>query len=186
MEKNNKRGNVLKVVELQLENRIYGEMQKPRFSIESLARQLSAEGISITAASIRKFIRKTKEAQRELIKTDLGVASEVKELTMNYTTALKDILEEVEEVKNAAKTDKDYATYNQLIGRLMQGIELIAKLTGDIKPKGNVDINIIYNEINADIQKNVEQIRSNIFSGRIIDIDAKIKEEDDTAAKKLE
>ena len=160
-------------------------MQKPRFSIEALARTLTGEGISITAASIRKFIRKTKKAQQELIKKDIGVAAEVKELTMNYTKAINDILAEVEEVKNYAKNEKDMATYNQLVGRLMQGIELIAKLTGDIKPKGSVDINIIYNEINADVKRTSDGIRRDIFSGKIIDVDAEIKKEDDNATEKI-
>lgn len=183
MVEHNRSGNILKVVTLGLENRVYEEMKKSRFSVEALTRQLNDENIHITSASIRKFIKKTKRAQQELIKKDLNVAAEVKELTMNYTSAIKDILKEVEEVKNTARGEKDYATYNQLIGRLMQGIELIAKLTGDLKPKTNVDINIIYNEINNEINKNVDTLRTDMFSGRIIDIEAEIIKQDEIAAK---
>ena len=104
---------------------------------------------------------------------------------MNYTSALKGILTEVEEVKNEAKTDKDMATYNQLVGRIFQGIELLAKLAGDIKPKGTIDIKIIYNEINNDIEKQMKGMRTEIFSGKIIDVDADIIEDDKKHEDKL-
>jgi len=172
------KGNVMKVIELGLEDSVYTAMKRPNFSVESLTRQLRAEGINITAQSIRKFIRKTKQAQQELISKDIQVAEQFKQLTMDYSRALKDILTEVEEVKNTVKDDKDYATYNQLIGRLMQGIELIAKLTGDIKPRGAVDINIIYNEINSSIEKDMKGIRSELFTDKVIDADFDIVIED--------
>lgn len=180
-----KRGILLKVVELGLEPRIYEEMKKPSFSAEAITRQLNNEGIKITAQSIRKFIKQTKKAQSELISKDLRASDEYRQLTMNYSKALKDILTEVEEVKNMAKTEKDYTTYNQLIGRLMQGIELIAKLTGDISPKGAIDINIIYNEINNNMEKEMKDVKHDIFKGTTIDVDAVIKSDDEEVAKKI-
>ena len=179
------KGNVMKVVELGLEDSIYTAMKKPNFSVESLTRQLCAEGIQITAQSIRKFIRKTKEAQRELISKDMQAAEQFKQLTIDYGKALKDILTEVEEVKNTVKDEKDYTSYNQLVGRLMQGIELIAKLTGDIKPRGAVDINIIYNEINSNIEKDMKSLRSELFTDNVIDADFDIVIEDKENADKL-
>ena len=170
---------VLKVVELGLQNRVYEEMMKPKPSIDALAQQLNSEGFAITAQSIRKFISKTKEAQRQIIAKDLSVASDLKQLTIDYTKTIKDILEEVKDVKDSARTDKDLATYNQLIGRLFQGIELMAKLSGDIRPKGSVDINIIYNEINADIEKNMGRIKDDIRRAQVIDVDAEVINEDD-------
>lgn len=166
------KGNVLKVIELGVQDRVYDAMKQPTFSVEALTRDLNAEGIKITAQSIRKFIRKTKKAQQELISKDLRMAEEYKQLTLNYGQALKDILSEVEEVKNMAKDEKDYTTYNQLIGRLMQGIELIAKLTGDIKPKGSVDITLIYQEINNDMDKRFKELKTSMFNGKVIDVDA--------------
>lgn len=177
------KANVMKVVELGLEQRVYNAMKQKGFSVEALTREFNDEGIQITAQSIRKFIKNTKKAQRELVSQDLSLASEIKELTMDYNKAIRSILDEVNEVKNAAKDEKDYATYNQLVGRLMQGIELIAKLTGDLKPKGSVDINIVYNEITSDIEKKMRQ-KSKYFSAPLVmDIDSIILEDDDEQAK---
>ena len=175
--------NVLKVVELGLENRVYDAMKKKGFSVEALTREFNDEGIEITAQSIRKFIKKTKKAQRELIQQDLSLAKEIKELTLDYNKAIRSILDEVNEVKNLAKDEKDYATYNQLVGRLMQGIELIAKLTGDLKPKGSVDINIIYNEINSDIERKMREHGKMFRKPEIIDVDALVIEEDEEQAR---
>lgn len=177
--------NTLKVIVLGLENKVFEAMKKPSFSVEALTRELRNDNIQITAQSIRKFIRKSKKAQAELISKDLQAAEQFKQLTINYGKALKDILTEVEEVKNAAKDEKDYTTYNQLIGRLMQGIELIAKLAGDIKPKGSVDINLIYNEITTDVDKRMRHMKHEIFTGKVIDVDAIIKSDDEAMEKKL-
>ena len=179
------KGNVMKVIELGLEDSVYTAMKKPNFSVEALTRQLRGEGINITAQSIRKFIRKTKLAQQELISKDIQVSEQFKQLTMDYSRALKDILTEVEEVKNSAKDEKDYTTYNQLIGRLMQGIELIAKLTGDMKPKGAVDINIIYQEINNNIEKDMKGIRNEIFTDKMINVDYDIEIDDKEETNKI-
>ncbi len=174
-----KKGNVLKVVELGLQDKVYTAMKQIGFSAASLARELRSEGIEITAQSIRKFIKKTKKAQQQLIQTDLKASNEVIKLSMNYNKALNDILKEVEEVKNTAKDKKDYITYNQLIGRLLQGIELFAKLTGDMKPKGSVDINIIYNEITTDIENKMKNLKNNLHSdSTIVDVEFEVSNED--------
>jgi len=177
-------GNVLKIVEKGLEHRVFDAMKKPKFSAEQLAREFIGEGINITAQSIRKFIKKSKKAQQELIAKDLQVSEQFKKTILDYGTALKSILNEVEEIKNEAKSDRDLATVNQMIGRLFQGIELIAKLTGDIKPKGSVDINIIYNEIDTDVEKKMKHLKSELFD-KVIDIDAEIIKEDDEIKNKL-
>ena len=174
--------NILKVVELGIQDKVYDALKKPNYSAEALARDLSVEGVKITAQSIRKFVKKTKKAQRELISKDLRASSELIKLTMDYQKALTDILDEVREVKNAAKDDKDYTTYNQLIGRLMQGIELIAKLTGDMKPKGSIDINIIYNEINGEIEEKMKDLKYDFEQP--IDVDCEIIEEEKVIIEK--
>jgi len=181
----NKPGLSLKVVELGIQDKVYEAMMKPNFSVEALARDLNSKGIVITPQSIRKFIRKTKDAQQELIKTDLNTAYEIKKLTMDYSKEIKTILTEVKEIKDTALSEKDLATVNQMIGRLFQGIELIAKLTGDIKPSGSVDINIVYNEINSNIEKDMKDVRSKLFDSKIIDIDAEVIEEDKVEEEKL-
>lgn len=179
-------GNILKVVRMGLNDRVYQEMKKDTFSVEKLTKELNAEGKNITAQSIRKFIRKTKKAQQELISKDLRSAEQFKNLTMDYSRELKDILEEVKTVKNQAITNKDLATYNQLVGRIFQGIELIAKITGDIKPKGNVDIKIIYNEISNKIEKDMDDIKKDIFSDSPEIIDAEIIKDDKNFEQKIQ
>jgi len=179
-----KTGTVLKVIELGLQQRVYDEMKKPKFSVEALTKKLKEEGIIITAQSVRKFIKKTRTAQQKLIQRDLHAAEQYKQLTMDYSDALKSILNEVEEVKNTAKSEKDYTTYNQLIGRLMQGIELIAKLSGDVDTK-KIDINIIYNEINTDIEKQMRSVKRDLFGAKVIDIDAEIENDDKRIAEEI-
>ena len=180
----NGKGNTLKVISMGLDKRLFTEMKNPAFNVQSITRVLNEEGHKITAQSIRKFIKKTKKAQQELIQTDIKAAEQYMQITMDYGKALKDILVEVEEVKSTVKDEKDYTTYNQLIGRLMQGIELIAKLTGDIKPKGSIDINIIYNEINTDVEKKMKHMKNEIFKN-VIDIDAEIIQEDKVEEQKI-
>ena len=180
----NTKGNIMKVVELGLEQRVFDEMRKPKFSVEAFCRQLADEGIKITPQSVRKFIRKTKNAQQILAQQDLSVAREVKELTMNYTTELKNILTEVQEVKNEAKADKDLAIYDKLVGRIYQGIELLAKLSGEIKPKGSVDIKIIYNSIQDDVESRMRKIKDELLKTSV-DVDSIIEEEDEKYAEEL-
>jgi hypothetical protein len=178
----NVRGNVLKVVEMGLQNKVYDAMKKPGFSVEGLARQLQNEGVDITPQSIRKFIKKSKDAQKEIIQQDMKMSSELSQLAMDYNKELKDILKEIQVVKNDAKDTKDYVTYNQMISRILQGIELLAKITGDMKPKANInyDIKVIYNEINNDIEKQMSELKNE----KIIDVEYEIKEEDKIETEK--
>ena len=174
----------LKVIKLGLQNRIFSEMTKPQFSVRRLTRELNAEGIKITAQSIRKFIKKTEQAKNILIREDVKNAKDLCEISMNYKKELQDILIEVREVKNQARDSKDYTTYNQLVGRILQGIELIAKLTGEIKNKSTVDINIIYRELDDKLETEMSHVK-HIFTEEpsIIDVEAEIVEEDAELAK---
>jgi len=177
-ERKGKQGNILKVIELGLQDKVYNAMKKTGFSVDGLCKELNATGVQISSQSISKFIKQTKKAQQQLIKKDIKASQELIKLSMDYNKALKDILNEVEEVKNSAKDDKDYTTYNQLIGRLLQGIELFAKLTGDIKPKGTTDIKIIYNEINNNIEQEMKDVTNTLDTTIKIDIDEEITKED--------
>lgn len=182
----NKKSNILKVSELGLDQRIFDEMKKPKFSVEDLTRRLNAEGVQITAQSIRKFVKKSKKAQQNIIATDLHAMEEYKKTTMDYIKVLNNILDEVECIKNSVKDTKDYITYNQMIGRIMQGIELMAKISGDMKPKSTVDINIIYNEISSDIEKKNRNLKNELFKeGVIIDVDTDVSTEDKVFEDKI-
>jgi len=175
----NHKSNVLKVSELGLDQRVFDEMKKPKFSVEDLTRRLNLEGIQITAQSIRKFVKKSKKAQQNIIATDLHTMEEYKKSTLDYIKVLNEILDEVSVIKNSMKDTKDYITYNQMIGRIMQGIELMAKISGDMKPKSTVDITVIYNEITSDIEKRNKGLKTELFKeGIIIDADVDIITED--------
>lgn len=174
IEKNQK----LKIVELGLQQRVYEAMKSPTFSANSFCEELKKEGINISVPSILKFISKSKDAQTQFIKEDIKLANELKTLTTDYTKALKDILNEVEEVKNTVKNEKDYVTYNQLIGRLMQGIELIAKISGELNPNNaKIDIKYVYNEINMNIEKDMKRVKDAMMADAIVDVDAEIIKE---------
>lgn len=176
---------VLKIIRMGLESRVYNEMKKPGFSVEALSREFRSEGKTVSAQSIRKFIKKTKKAQQLLISQDLRTAEMYKQTVMDYSKALKDILKEVEEVKQQTKDSKDYSAYNQMVGRIMQGIELIAKLSGDMKPKGAIDINILYQEINTNVEQQMKDVKKEIFGKQTINVDAEITENDTNNEKKI-
>jgi len=184
MSKKTGNNNILKVIRLELEDRVYNEMKKKDFSVEALTREINAEGTNISAQSIRKFIKNTKQAQHELIQKDMRFSKEIMKTAMDYNKELRSILTEVQEVKEQAKNDKDFTTYNQLIGRLLQGIELFAKLTGDMKTKGNVDVKIIYNQISDNIENNMQDLKNDIFKGmNSLDVDFEVMAEDKEAVK---
>ena len=78
-------------------------------------------------------------------------------------------------------------TYTKLIGKLYQGIELLAKLRGDLQQKNNkgVDINIIINEINKEAFDHNKTLRDNLHNIKTIDIEAEIVEEDKQKEQEL-
>ena len=171
-------GNTMKVIALGLDKRVLQEMMKPGFSAEGMSSQFKEENINISPQSIRKFIKKSKGAQQKFVMQELDMAKQLTKTYMDYGKVLKNILDEVKEVKDIAKDEKDMATYNQMVDKLYKGVELIAKLTGDIKPKGSVDINIIYNEITADVEKMMKPLKQELFKEKIIDVDYEIEEND--------
>ena len=183
----------MKVVELGLDKRLFEEMSKPDYSTERFVRELKKEGIHITSQSVRKFIKKSRDAQQRLASQDLAVSKQIKELTLHYTDELKNILIEVQEVKNNAKEEKDLTTYNQLIGRIFQGIELLAKLSGDLNPKGgsntqlnqtNIDINIVYKDIEKEIEDRTIDLKKDLRR-KSIDVESDIISEDEKLKESL-
>ena len=176
--------NTLKIITMGLQDEVYKAMAEPGFTAEALARKFRTEGKKISAQSIRKFIRKTKKAQQQLIRKDLQTAKEVKKLTMDYTKTIRNILDEVQEVKDTAKSEKDMITFNQMIDKLYKGIELIAKLTGELKPNKTTDITIIYQQIDDDIENEMKSIRKKIRdTENFVDIDYEVEQEDKKVAK---
>jgi len=174
----NERGPVMKVVAMGIEKEVLDALKQPNFSAESLARKLSSQGKKISAQSIRKYVKKVKKAQQAIIQHDAETVKAVRQLTMDYTRTIKNILKEVEEVKNEAKTEKDMVTYNQMIDKLYKGIELMAKLAGDLKPNKTTDITIIYKEIADNIENEMRMINKSLHQAeKYIDIDYEVEQE---------
>ena len=170
--------NVQKVVRLGLQDRVFQAL-KDKMSIEHLTKEFTEEGINITAQSIRKFIKSSQTAQKEMIKKDLSEAADYKRMIMDYNSELKDMLQEVKSIKTEVKTEKDWVTYNQMFGRLLQTIELFSKLSGDLQQSGTtkVDIKVMYNQINTEAEKLNRTKSSEIFQD-IIDVDSIVVDED--------
>lgn len=175
--------NVMKVITLGLQDEVIKAMAQPGFSAEALSRKFTAEGKKISAQSIRKFIKKNKEAQKALVRKDKETAREVKRITLDYTTTLREILDEVQEVKNEAKTTKDMITFNQMIDKIYKGIELIAKLTGELKPNKTTDITVIYNQIDKDIENEMKHLKNKVErTTKVTDVDYEVEKEDEQVA----
>ena len=168
---------ITKVEELGLQDKVLEALKDKHFSSQAFSRDLKEAGINITAQSIRKFIRKSKQAQAKIAKQDIQTAHEISKLVIDYGNEIRAILDEVKEVKEQFKTDKDWQSYNQMVDKLYKGLELVAKLSGDLDTdKEKIDINIIYNEINTDIEKKMRDVKTSIFDAKIIDVEADILE----------
>lgn len=127
--------------------------------------------------SVRKFIAKSKKATQELMKTDKKSAIEYKNMVMDYSSEIKCILKDVKELRDLAKGEKDYASFSALVGRLFQGLELLARISGDIGQPGQVDVNIIYEDISRRMEKQNRDKKGSLF-GKGIDIDLYVDKSD--------
>ena len=186
MSEYSKGSHTMKVVQLGLEKRIIKDSLKKGFSAEALAIKLAEEGTPIGAHSIRKFIKKSSKARQELISKDINAAEKYLEYALEYDKEIKSILYELKEMVQQVKEDGDITGYNQLIGRIFQAIELVAKFAGDLKPSGSVDINIVYNVIKEDIEKKNQLLRKELFGdSKIIDVDFEVQNEDRELSEKI-
>ena len=168
---------ILKVVRLGLQDKIFN-MMKENKNAEEMVKILKSEGINIHPHSIRKFINTNKDAAKIFIAKDIKKYGEYKKLVMEYDKEIKTILDDVNEMRQLAKDTKDFQAYSALVGRLLQGIDLFAKIMGDIKPDGSTEINFIFNEISKDVEKELKTARGNIFTDEeIIDVDFIVNDE---------
>ncbi|KKK72740.1 hypothetical protein LCGC14_2900850 [marine sediment metagenome] len=137
---------------------------------------LAERGIKIAPLGINRWLKNQKVRARS--RMDIQAVERFENMVVNYKTEIIDILDEVKELKTYAKEDAKngkWHGYDKLVGRLYQGIELLAKLMGDIKPAGNVDINIIINDLNKKAFDKNKKMRDNLYGKTVIDIDAEIE-----------
>lgn len=141
--------------------------------------------VKISPLSINRWLKK----QREKDLSEKGIESKEKfdNIVMNYTHELKSILDEIKEIKAIAIQEGKLDTYAKLVGKIYDGLNLFAKINGDIQQKssGSMDINIIINEINKETFGENKQLRNKLHGFETIDVEAEILEEDKEEEKKL-
>jgi len=174
-----------KIAKFGLQDRLFNEIKKPGFSVAQLTTQFKKEGFDISELAIRRFIHKNKHVQNDLIKQTLHEAASFKELAIDYKRTIRDILEEVKDVKETCKLEKEYNAYSNLVGRLYQGLELLAKLSGELSKTTKVDVKILYQEINNRMNDTAKTVSSKIFKDTI-DVDSLIKEQDEKITRELQ
>lgn len=138
-----------------------------------ISKKLALKGIKIPAFSINRFLAKYR--YKDFKKSDIVNTEKFGLITMDYKTEITSILEEVKQMKVYAKSQSDLLIYDKMIGRLYQGIELLAKLMGDIKTNNTVDLTILINDLNRKAFNDNKGQRMSLFRKEpIIDIDAEI------------
>lgn len=152
-------------------------------SLTDISAHLKTKKIDIAPTAIGRWLQKTRTEFQE--STSIDRKEKFETMILNYRGELNEILEEVKEMKNKVRDDGDIKSYEKLIGRLYQGLELLAKLTGDFKETKTIDINILINEINQRTFEEKKDVRNKMYSPTIIDVEAEILEEDKKAEAAL-
>jgi len=141
-----------------------------------ISSMLAERNIKIAPLGINRWI-KHKMARMNQSK-ELQLKNECTEIMINYKNEITNILDEVKEMKDKSKEDGDLKIYDKMIGRLFQGLELLAKLSGDIKGAGSIDINIIIGEINKKAEYMNKKMRNKLGDATVIDVEAEIIKND--------
>jgi len=160
-------------------------MYKDGISIARMSNILTGKGTKLSAKSIQKWLKSQKNLARNKDARDMKLYKKFEVITLDYQKEITNVLDEVKEMKALAKEQGKLDTYAKLVDRLYKGLELLAKLMGDIKPKGSVDINIIINEINKNTFDTNKGIRNNLYEKEVFDVEAEIIESDKEEEDKL-
>jgi len=181
-----KHHNVSKIVQMGEEKYVF-KMIRDGYSMSEIHRKLSqkyGKG-ELSYAAVSRFLKNVKKKQGLLYQKDKGALKDYHNMVMNYNKELKTILEEVKDMKKIAKDELDFASYSALVGRLWQGIELIAKLSGDLKDGQQVNVTLLCDKVSVD-EQNVTQDLRRTMTRREINVEAIILEEDEKKADFLE
>lgn len=119
--------------------------------------------------SVRKFIKNARTAQTTIAKRDDRDIKKLEHLALDYKKELIDTLDEVKELKQYAKDNKDLASFSNLVGRVFQAIELFAKIQGDLSQAGQIDINVIYDSVAQKIATEKKETRG-MLTGKDFDV----------------
>lgn len=160
------------------------ELYKQNIPATQISLRLEQKGVKISPLGIRRWLdsqRKEDKGSRDIQNRD-----KFENMVIDYKTEITGILNEVNEMRALCKEKNDLKYYDKMLGRLYQGLELLAKLMGDIKPSGSVDINIIINDINKRAFNENRQLRSKLHGATIIDVEAEVTELDEKHSKELQ
>jgi len=147
---------------------------------------LKDKGIKISPLGINRWLKRQRE--NDIKEKSLQSKEKFEVMVMDYIKEIQDIHEEVKEIKAKAIEEGKLDTYVKLVNTLHKGIELLAKIKGDLQPKHNgkaPDINIIINEINKEAFDKNKVLRNNFHDMKIIDVEAEIINEDKEKEKEL-
>lgn len=149
-----------------------------------ISRRLKERGIKISGVAINRFLKKYKEIDRS--RHSIEEVKRFEAVVIDYKMELKNILDEVKEVKDKALADGNLGIYEKLVGRIYQGIQLIGEFMGDIKQKQQIDINVVLDQISEQSFLENKDNRG-IFRDDtvIIDVDTEVQKEDDMEAEKI-
>ena len=125
------------------------EMHKDGVPATKISAMLELKGVKIAPVGINRWIKKQKINLKQT--TTLQNTEKFEMMVVDYKNEITSILDEVKEMKQLAKDQEQLDSYVKLVSKLFQGLELLAKLMGDIKPSGSVDINVIIKEINQNV-----------------------------------
>jgi hypothetical protein len=142
-----------------------------------ISKILKGKGKDISPSAIIRWLK----AKQEEVTARKQIESRQKYEVMvnNYEEEVEQILDEVKEIKNRVVEENDIKMYDKMVGRLYQGIELLAKLRGDVKTGNQVNIQMIFNEISEKSFDKYKGTRDTIHGyAETIDIEATVKKED--------
>ena len=159
------------------------KLYKDNIPATKISQLLLQKEIKISPLGINRWLSRQRTSDVENKKIQNYEKFEV--MVMDYKREITDILDEVKEMKKLAKDQKQLDSYVKLVGKLFQGLELLAKLMGDIRPSGSVDINVYINELNKKVFNENKTLRNNLYNATPIDVDAEIIEGDKIMEKEL-
>lgn len=159
------------------------ELYRQKLSAKKISAALAEKGIKIAPLGINRWLAAQRGEDSQT--TEIQSKERYDLIVTDYKKEILSILDEVKDIKNQALDEKDLKIYDKLVGRLYQGLELLAKLSGDAEKPQKVDVKIIINEINQQEFKERRNLRNSIHAN-VIDVEAEIEESDKEAQEKLD
>ena len=154
---------------------------KEEVTLDDMVSKLAERHIKISRSAIYQWLEEQKKTN--IVQTRIASKEKFEVMIMDYKKEITDIHNEVKQMKEMAKDKGDLIIYDKMIGRLYQGIELLAKVMGDIKPQG-MDVNIIINQITERTTEINRRLRGNLHSSAM-DVEGTIIEEDKKEEERL-